>query len=316
MSARRRILRRYLRSLVTEERGRPWFLELWQPVLLAVVGLVVWKVASPGAGKGRAAPEVDYTSFFHTRAEYLGDRAVRLYYDFELSGDPLDPCPQLLDWDRKRGAVGGWLPGDASLNVAFEDYVLLSFRFRVRRGQNLMPAVGVRKGRSGKLSFVSVLIDRDGRVTVGKYLDGERESGFTVRCPFRIGLGEVHGLRLEARQVLAPYDPAADALRRREREEELHPEVAGENKPPPRLDAAGGGKQLLPAVHLVVWLDDYRILDCTVPKYELKGWVALMSWNSEVLYDEVVVEGRLYPYWVARELRIRRLLSGGGKREE
>lgn len=326
MAAKRSILERRMKWLAAEEQNRPWLVEMWQPFLLLVWALLLWGVVNGLAGSGRGRPEIDYTAFFHGRAEYLGDRFVRLTYDFEPTDDPSNLFPQAQDWNRKKSIAGGWLPDGSSLNVAFENRVSVSCRFKIRKGSGIMPAIGVR-GRK-KLSFIAIQIDRNGRVAVGKYLEGDYEHGFATRAPFSFGLNEEHHLRIEAQEVAEVYDPEAEREAERERELEMHPEVLGDEPAVVPEEEPGGAEALpadtaprdsrpakLPAVHLTVWLDGYRILDYTVLKYELKGWIAFMSWGgNEAFYDDVVVEGRLFGDWIVKELRMQQILSQGTHR--
>lgn len=309
--------RRYMRALSTEERRHSWAADIWQPAVLLAWALVAWGISQLLAPYQPPLPAIDYAAFFHGKAEHLGNHTVRLTYDFEPSEDPLNRYPQLQDWRIKRGVLKGegWLVGDASLNVAFEDRVSVAFRFRLHSGHGLMPAIGVR-GAGKVLSYVAVLIERDGKVWLLKYVAGMPRLVHHTDAGFLIEPEQVRRLEIFATQFTDTIDTAEVYADARPMELDTHPELLGSPGLQEALAApANAGKPKVtgaieaPCVRVRVLLDGAEIMAAVVPGYELKGWVSLLAWNSIVLYDDVVVTGRLYPPWIVMALRTQQALG-------
>jgi len=297
-------LKRHLRALKVERSGLN-VIALISPVIAMIVAAGMIWIIGQGFFRKPAVMEIDYSKLFAGEAHRLQDGRAEILYNFAPRPDGFVEYPQLQDWSYDNGVYEGWLMGQASLRAAFTRQVDLSFDFQLLTGTNIMPAVGVRdKG----LTRLAVMIEREGRVSVWKFLEGLPVKIKEVPTTISFQPREIHNVQLKA---LTTYpDETADVI-----PVEMPPEQPVRlpdqvmNHPPLPEPPKPVEKGPSPFTDVTVIVDGKRLMDCRVEKYMLDGWVMLDAWSSSALFNNVKITGRLYPEWLASQIIVKRKLS-------
>ncbi|MBN1809059.1 MAG: hypothetical protein JW909_08310 [Planctomycetes bacterium] len=297
---KRQAVKRYIRVNRTEDAGVHVMRFVWP-----VVGLITFSILVYGLARGflhHSIPlEPDYSELFLGDVQVLPDGRVCVKYDFSPRPDGFVDYPQLQDWDYKKGVFEGWLLGQASLRAALTREVTFEFDFKLARGNNIMPAVGVRDRGTTRLA---VLVEREGKASVWKFLKGKPYRLRENRTPYTFIAGEQHHLTIKAVTVYPDKDVDPEPLGPPPVPiSDLEPDVANHPPLPPEELPQDTGPA--PYTDVVVYLDDKEIIKDRVERYVLDGWVMLDAWNATALTNNVTITGRLWPGWVFNEIRIR-----------
>ena len=298
------VLKRHWRALKVERSGLNLIALIAPVIAMIVTAGVIWSIGQ-GFFRKPAVMEVDYSKLFMGEARRLEDGRAEILYNFAPKPDGFVEYPQLQDWSYDNGVYEGWLMGQASLRAAFTKEVEMSFDFQLLTGTNIMPAVGVRdKG----LTRLAVMIEREGRVSVWKFLEGLPVKIHEVQTTLSFQPREIHNVQIKAATTYpdeatetTPVEMPPEQTIRLPDQVMNHPPLPEPEKP--------AEKGPTPHTDITVIVDGKRLIDCRVEKYVLDGWVMLDAWSSTALFNNVKIAGLLYPEWLASELIVKKKLS-------
>ncbi|HHN45954.1 MAG TPA: hypothetical protein ENN09_00805 [Planctomycetes bacterium] len=302
-------LRRHKKVLALEQAGVNLMHFVWPVIGLVAISVIVWNAGQGFARKPRSI-DIDYSKLFAGQARRLNDGRIEIAYDFSPRPDGFVEYPQLQDWQFQKGVYQGWLLGQASLRVAFTRQLDMEFDFRLLSGTNIMPAIGVRERGATRLA---VLVESNGRASVWKFIRKNETRLVEMQTPLAFSPRETRRFRISAVTTYPPEGEKSPALLEAVTPPEIavvvetppyepnHPPLPVAPEPPPEGPA--------PYTDISVSIDGVKLFEYRVERYVVDGWVMLDAWNSDVLFDNVKITGRLYPAWLANEVLIRRKIG-------